>query len=42
MKLFEKSSCIMKWVYALFAYQYKPEYFDKEESYYNSTKEGIL
>ena len=32
----------MKSVVVLFAYQNKAEYLDKEESYYNSTKEGML
>ena len=42
MKLFEKSSCLLESVVVLFAYQSKAEYLDKQEGYYNSTKEGIL
>ena len=32
----------MSSVVVLFAYQNKAEYLDKEESYYNLSKEGIL
>ena len=42
MDFFEMFSCIMKLVVVLLTYQKKAEYLDKEESYYNLSKEGKL